>query len=47
MLVCPHCGESQTPGDAFLGVLGMRIHYRCRWCGGQWSRKEEEEEEDI
>lgn len=34
MLTCPWCG-----GEVFvLGQLGMMVHFRCRQCGGDFSR---------
>lgn len=32
---CPACDA-----DAYvLGQLGSRVHFKCRWCGSQWSDK--------
>lgn len=39
---CPHCNAQQYPGDAYIGDLGSRMHYRCRYCGGMWSESDEE-----
>lgn len=30
MVYCPACG---SPFTEVLGVLGHRVHYRCRECG--------------
>ena len=33
---CPLCLTPQPKAEAELGGLGNLIHYRCRYCGGQW-----------
>lgn len=33
---CPHC-ETSVGAESILGTLGKRTHYRCRYCGGEWS----------
>jgi hypothetical protein len=38
MITCPYCGTTQRMADAFLGKLGKRRHYCCRYCGGQFSK---------
>ncbi len=38
MITCPWCGAVQDMIEALLGALGNRMHYRCRYCGGDWSR---------
>ena len=34
---CPHCYAEQHGTAAYIGSLGSLRHYRCRFCGGQWS----------
>ena len=38
MIRCPWCTALQHRIEALLGTLGTRRHYRCRYCGGQWSK---------
>lgn len=38
MIRCPWCTALQAIAEAFLGALGRRRHYRCRYCGGMWSK---------
>jgi hypothetical protein len=38
MIRCPWCSKIQAKAIAFLGKLGRLTHYRCRYCGGQFSR---------
>ena len=35
---CPACGREDTPEVAALGVLGSRLHCKCRACGTMYSR---------
>ena len=42
VLECPGCGADQQTGEALLGVLGQLSHYRCRYCGWQWSDTEDD-----
>ena len=42
-LECPGCLTSQAWEEAFLGPLGTRIHFQCRYCGLPWSLQEEED----
>lgn len=37
MVQCPWCGHGNDYDEALLGVLGMLTHFRCRYCGGQFS----------
>jgi DNA-directed RNA polymerase subunit RPC12/RpoP len=38
---CPVC-----PGEGvILGALGTRVHYRCRDCGMEFSRDDEDDDE--
>jgi len=41
--MCSMCGGSLV----LLGVLGMMIYYRCRYCGIQVSKEQELSNEDI
>lgn len=36
-VICPACDAMQPDAQARLGGLGNRVHYRCRYCGGDWS----------
>jgi len=36
-VLCPICQAMQPDAQARLGALGNRVHYRCRYCGGDWS----------
>jgi hypothetical protein len=36
---CPWCDAVQLRAAALLGRLGRLIHFRCRRCGGQFSRE--------
>lgn len=38
-MTCPYCGSEQHKNECFLGALGFLRWFRCRYCGGQWSRK--------
>lgn len=38
MVRCPWCNSVMERAAALLGALGVRRHYRCRYCGGMWSR---------
>lgn len=38
-MTCPYCHGKGPASQSFLGDLGNRRHYRCRFCGGQWSRE--------
>lgn len=35
---CPWCTTVQHALEALLGRLGTIRHYRCRYCGGEWSK---------
>ena len=35
---CPACDASQPAEVCAIGVLGSRAHYRCKFCGWDWSR---------
>lgn len=37
-MTCPYCDSTQHKGECFLGGLGLLNWFRCRYCGGQWSR---------
>jgi transposase-like protein len=39
MVRCPWCSTIQKKAVALLGQLGRLTHYRCRYCGGQFSKK--------
>lgn len=39
-VTCPACGREQWEGEALLGTLGNRTHFRCRGCGAEWSQAE-------
>jgi transposase-like protein len=34
---CPTCEQNQDESECYLGRLGTLTHYRCRYCGMQWS----------
>lgn len=34
---CPHCDMLNSKDESCLGQLGERVHYKCRYCGGEWS----------
>jgi transcription elongation factor Elf1 len=34
---CPVCDHEQDEAECFLGRLGYLTHFRCRYCGMQWS----------
>lgn len=36
MKTCPWCGHPE--GGQILGVLGLLTWFRCRYCGGQFSK---------
>jgi hypothetical protein len=38
MVRCPWCSTPQSKSESFLGHLGRLIHFRCRYCGGQFSK---------
>ena len=38
MICCPWCSTLQVKAEALLGNLGRITHYRCRYCGGQFSK---------
>ena len=38
MIRCPWCSIVQDKVVALLGKLGRRSHYRCRYCGGDFSK---------
>lgn len=38
MIRCPWCSSLNARVVALLGKLGTRRHYRCRYCGGMWSK---------
>jgi hypothetical protein len=38
MIRCPWCSTFQAKPEALLVKLGRLTHYRCRYCGGQFSR---------
>jgi transposase-like protein len=38
MIRCPWCSTFQAEAEALLGRLRRLTHYRCRYCGGQFSR---------
>ena len=39
MIRCPWCKIVQPESVALLGELGRFMHYRCRFCGGDFSRE--------
>lgn len=41
LFTCPVCNTEQAPEEAFMGVLGNTIHYRCCACGAQWHEEQE------
>ena len=40
---CPGCGQCFEVEIAYLGSLGNRNHYRCPYCGVDFSEEVEEE----
>jgi transposase-like protein len=36
---CPWCQTTNNRSEALLGQLGHLSHYRCRYCGGDFSRE--------
>jgi hypothetical protein len=36
---CPWCQSINLRFEALLGQLGRLAHYRCRYCGGDFSRQ--------
>lgn len=36
---CPWCATAQDKAQALLGILGHLTHYRCRYCGGEFSKE--------
>ena len=34
---CPRCHSRVLLSACLLGKLGKLYHYRCRYCGGDWS----------
>ena len=38
MIRCSWCSTVQAKTQAVLGQLGQLIHYRCHYCGGQFSK---------
>jgi hypothetical protein len=38
MICCPWCSTLQSKAEALLGRLGRLAHFRCRYCGGQFSK---------
>jgi len=44
---CPWCGAENGVIDATLGILGPLAHYRCRHCGGDFSRTAPTEDDDY
>jgi transposase-like protein len=36
-VTCPWCSNTNDYDEAFLGVLGFLSHYRCRYCGGNFT----------
>ena len=39
---CPLCGSETNKAESLLGRLGSLLWFRCRYCGGQWSRSVKE-----
>jgi uncharacterized Zn finger protein len=33
IICCPACGSPQGSEEAYLGDLGPRPYFRCRYCG--------------
>ena len=42
-VTCPMCAVDTAWEESWLGVLGTRVHFRCRCCGGQWSLEDGED----
>ena len=38
-MYCPLCGSETSKAESLLGALGRLMWFRCRHCGGQWSKK--------
>jgi hypothetical protein len=38
-MTCPWCGSTVTKRDSGLGALGALFWFRCRYCGGQFSKR--------
>jgi len=38
MICCPWCSTIQVKAETLLGKLGRLTHYRCRYCGAQFSK---------
>jgi len=38
MVRCPWCCSLLQRAEALLGQLGRLTHYRCRYCGGDFSK---------
>lgn len=36
---CPWCTTPQSKAEATLGAFGRLIHYRCRFCAGDWHKE--------
>ena len=38
-MTCPWCGAHVTRQNSLLGALGALLWFRCRYCGGQFSKR--------
>lgn len=38
-VTCPWCSNVNSYDEAFLGLLGFLSHYRCRYCGGNFTNE--------
>lgn len=47
-VTCPACENTQEADVAFIGAFGNLLHYRCRYCGIQFSENvNEKRSEDL
>lgn len=43
---CPWCEGEQMLIEASIGILGALAHFKCKHCGGEFSRTAPTEEQD-
>jgi len=47
MVECPGCGSVQSAAEAELGGLGNLMHYRCRYCGVDFSHPSRKKRKEM
>ena len=36
-MICPVCKAQNSKEQAYLGRMGLKEHFRCRYCGMMWN----------